>query len=165
MFVEIEVLLQSIGLWAVVLFSLRVTVAGNPAHQMIFRSEPTFLQRVDELLTGERTPENDTPETEFLRRFSRLVLLELVVVGLEIGLLIFFVLQHRMLPLVWVLLGKNILMVVVGGWGAALRRNGGLFTSLQGLPRWMVLADRLSSLISAVGFIILLLAVNHLLPE
>ncbi|MFW5803005.1 MAG: hypothetical protein ACOCWJ_03720 [Verrucomicrobiota bacterium] len=163
---EIEVLLQSIGLWAVVLFSLRVAAAGNPAYQLVFRSEPTFLERIDQMITGERTPENDAPEAEFLRRFSRLILLELVVVGLEFGLLIFFVLQHRMPPLAWMLLGKNILMIIVGGWGAARQREDKrLFARLQTLPRWIVVSDRVSSLISAVGFIILLLAVNNLLPE
>lgn len=161
---KFEILLQSIALWAVALFSLRVAVAGNPLYTLILRSEPSFLKGVDELLTGERQPEPGAPETSFLRRFSRLVLLELVVVGLEVGMLVFLLLQHRMLPLVWTLLGKDIAMVAVSGWGAALRRNGGLFASLQNLPRWMVVTDRVSSLVSGVGFLILLLAVNHLIP-
>lgn len=159
-----ELLLQSICLWGVALFSLRVALTGNPLHGLIARTDPEFLSKVETVLSGERSPEPRSAELLFLRRFSRLVLLELLVVGVEVGLLVFFILDGRLAGLAWVLLAKDIAMLGLGGLGAATVREAGLFASILNLPRWMVGADRLSALVSGVGFVVFLLAVNGLIP-
>ena len=70
-------LLISIGLWCVVVFSSRVAFLGNPLYLHIVRTAPEALERLDELALAGASP-TQQEDVEFMRRFMRLFWLELV---------------------------------------------------------------------------------------
>ena len=97
----------------------------------------------------------------FLRRFSRLTLLELLMLVLEVVLLAHLWVTGTMAWLCAGLLAKDLLLLALSAAMARPQLRGGLFEALLGLPRWLVWTDRASALVSGLGGLILLLAVNE----
>ncbi len=154
-------LLVSIGLWCVVVFSLRVVVWGNPLCVLLNQTDRRVLEGADQITRRNRAPA-DEREVEFLRQFSRLTLLELGVFVMGVSLLVFLWVSG---VLVWLSLGllvKDLCLVILSAILARSRSEDSLFASLVNLPPWLMLTDRLSSLISAAGFLVLFLSVNNL---
>lgn len=155
-------LLVSIGLWIVVVYGTRVAVAGNPVHEHLARCDPGLLKRCEPVVAGMR-PAADADELYVVRRFYRLFMLGLFMFVLELVLLI-GLWWSRVMPALCVgLLLKNALAVVIS---IAVSRTYYVGERpLQGmlsLPSWVVVSDRVSSLISAVGFLPLFLCINDL---
>ena len=67
--------LLSLSLWSLVVYALWTTVFGNPLHQCVVRATPEELLRAEQIAMEGRDPVNDM-EVAFVRRFSRLTLLE-----------------------------------------------------------------------------------------
>ena len=153
--------LIGIGAWCVVIFSIRVAVFGNPIHLLVCRADPDVLSAAEEI-ARHGSAERVTDERVFvlLRRFSRLTLLELGVFLLEVGLLIFLLTSRILFWLSAALLAKNLFALGVSMYYARRQSPGtGLLESLRDLPRGVVLMDRVSSLVSAAGFVVVFLVV------
>lgn len=153
----------SIGLWCLVIYSLRVAFFGNPLYQGVVACEGEFLQRAEQILTGHREPANEA-EAGFMRRFSRLTILEFAAFLAEVGLLAYLLWQWRVVWLCAVLLAKNLVVILLGIAFTQKRTEQGVFRSLLKLPAWYVRVDRLSALVSGIGLLVTFLVVNGVLP-
>jgi len=153
--------LFNLSLWSLVVYSLRVAVLGNPLHQCVVEATPEELQRAEQITLEGRDPVSDT-EIDFVRRFSRLTMLEFAAFLLEMGLLIYLVVMNQWFWLSLGLLLKNMLVLGLSAGYARAVIAGNLFQSLRHLPVWYLWLDRGSALISAVGLLILFLMANQL---
>jgi hypothetical protein len=149
-----------VGIWLVIVYALRVALFGNPLANMLRTTDPTFLEHVD-MVTAHNGPYTEE-SVHFLRRFSRLSLLELGAFLLETALLIYFLTTGRLVMLCVFILIKNVVMFFLSLYLARRRREtlGANFKSLQALPEWIHRSDRLSSLVSGLGFIALFVNIN-----
>lgn len=154
-------LFLSIGLWGVVVYSLRIGLFGNPLSRHIAGVDPELLRRIDALTNAGELPQT-AAEAAFLTRFSRLTLLELGAFVIEIGLLTILWHQGRLVWLCLALLLKNLVLFAVSVMLARGRPRDGLFGSLLTLPEWLVRLDRLSAWASGIGCLILFLAINEI---
>lgn len=154
-------LFLSLGLWCVVLHSLRVALFGNPLHLCLQQAGPDTLCRADQVASEGRDPA-DEQETRFLRQFSRLTVLGSLLFMLEIALLVTLIATHQLIWLCGLLLLKNIVLAAMSLSYAAQADNDFLFRSLASLPRWVMVLDRLSGLASGVGLLIAFLDINGL---
>ncbi|OGV72020.1 MAG: hypothetical protein A3K19_19990 [Lentisphaerae bacterium RIFOXYB12_FULL_65_16] len=159
------VLLLSITLWCVVVYSFRVAVFGNPLYVQLVRTEPDALDRVEQVAMGQ-VLEPQPDEILFLRRFSRTVVLELAVFVLEIALFTYLWLTRVMPWLSFLLLAKNLVLIALSASmaGAQPATEERLFRRLLALPPWLIRLDRASSLASGAGSLVLFLKVNNLIP-
>lgn len=156
-------LLLTIGLWFVVVLSFRVVLFGNPLYRQLVHADRDLLAGVEEVVNQEKDRATED-EMHFLRRFSRLTLLELAAFLLEIALL--FVL-YAMDVLIWLtvaLLVKNALLLIVSALVARRRTDHRVLAGLVDLPGWLIWSDRASALLSGVGCFLLFLAVNGIKP-
>ena len=159
---DAAVLLISIGLWCVVVYSVRVAAFGNPLFMLLTQADPNLLRHCEAVSLGEAEPASEE-ELKFLQLFSRLTLLELAAFILEMSLLAFLWVSNTVPWLTFALLLKNVLLLALSVVMARSRMGDGLFRSLLDLPPWVVWLDRASGLISACGVLILFLEVNDLL--
>ncbi len=158
-----NVLALSILEWIVVVFSLRIAVAGNPIFTLLSQADPAAVERVDALTAGPGPESLPTEEdVRFLRTFMRWTLTELVLFLIEVGLLIYLLWIDTLPGLCAILLGKNLAVVALSFHIARQQDGPGLFGALCRLPRWLIWTDRLSALASGVGFLVLFLAANGL---
>ena len=157
------ILALSIGLWCLAIYCLRVALLGNPLYQIVVQGGQGLLTRAEQMLEDRRAPASDA-EVMFMRRFSRLTLLEFAAFLGEVGLL-FFLLWRR--TLVWicaVLLVKNLAVIILGIFMARRHAAHGVFRSLLQLPAWYVWVDRTAALVSGIGLLVTFLVVNRVLP-
>jgi hypothetical protein len=159
------VLLLSMTLWCVVVYSFRVAVFGNPLYLQLARAEPDVLDRVEAVTLGQ-VPEPRPAEILFLRRFSRAVVLELAVFVLEMVLFTYLWLTRVMPWLSFLLLAKNLMLVALSASmaGASSAVDERLFRRLQSLPPWLIRLDRASAMVSGAGSLALFLNVNGIGP-
>ncbi len=158
---DISILGASLAVWPLVLYSLRTAVVGDPLCLTVDRADGALLRRVSRAVAGDAGGLSDA-ETAFLRRFTRLGLLEMAASLAEVAALI-YLLAHRLLP--WLALGllaKNFALLLFNLW--YVRRRGGgrpdIFEQLRTLPAWYRWMDRASALLSALGLLAMFLAVN-----
>jgi len=160
-------LIVSILAWAVFIYSARVAIRGNPLWVLMRRLSAEELQECDRLLQGEAEDLEQAPAEvrQFLRTFARWSLAELFLFLLELGLLV-FLWREQVLP--GLCLGLLIKDVAVAGASIVvairLRRVEGLFALVVRIPGWLIVTDRASAAVSAVGFLVLVLGLNGLLP-
>lgn len=152
-------LLIGIGAWCVVIFSIRVALFGNPIYRLLQNASAGTLSDAERIARNASSgSEVDDQAFALLKNFSRLTLLELGVFLLEIALLIYLLVSRTLFGLSIALLAKN--MVALGVSMYYARRQSldrGLLESLRDLPRSVVVMDRLSSLVSALGFVVVFL--------
>ena len=158
-------LLLSIGVWCIVVYSFRVAMFGNPLANLLLRKDHEVLKRAEEgALSGRGAMAEE--DLHLLRRFSRLTLLELVVFLLEAGILVYLLLTHTLFWVSLVLLVKDVLAMVLSVvCTKRVTREGGMLTAFRKLPGWLHTADRASAAISAVGFLYIFLAVNNIIES
>ncbi len=161
-----------LAIWVVLIFSLRVALFGNPLHRLVSRQPPQLLEHLDRRMEGKALPPDlSEPEADFVRRFSRLAVLELVLLILEIAILVFFLLSwdFTYMAYYWLCLAillKNILSFFLSWFysQSRRRRETGLFRQLMQAPVWLRRLDRLSAALSAAAFILLLLKISGFWP-
>ena len=151
----------SVGLWGIVLYNFRAVILGSAPYRLVNSAESDFLDAVARFAAGENVSVTQD-EFVFLKRFSRLTMLELGMFILEMGLLIFLFISNIKEWLSFILLAKNLLMLVVGAAATRGRIETNIFTSLRALPGWLIVLDRVSAALSAAGGLILFLAVNKI---
>ena len=149
----------SIILWLVAVYTARTALCGNPLTRMVRRAEPEFAARLD-ALTMHQAGEITVEELRFLRRFSRLGLLEMIMLGVE--LVLFAVLWWRnVLPVLTLgIFLKNIVMMGFSVVLAYTYMANGVFRALLALPPWIGFVERASALVSAAGALATLLHLN-----
>jgi hypothetical protein len=156
-------LFLSIALWTVVVLSARISIQGNPLYNLLLVTPPEQLKRI-ERATSSGTGSVAPDDVGFLRRFSRLSIMEFALYILEVGLLVYLVIQDTMPLLTGFLLAKNLVLLMLSmHLSRRFRREEGVFTSLLSLPTWFVRLDRISAVVSALGFTLLFASLY--LPE
>ncbi len=109
-------------------------------------------------------------ETDFVRDFSRMAMIELAALVVEIGLLLYFLLgwDFNFQFYFWLcagLLAKNLLAFALSWfYSQNLKEEKGVFSHLLNIPPWINLADRVSAAVSAGGMILLVLKISGLWP-
>jgi len=156
-------LIVSISMWAVVVYSIRVAVFGNPLYVCVVDADLSLLESLEDVATGRRSAAAGE-ESVFLRHFSRLTLLELVMFVLEVGFFFYAYAARLVQWLALLLLAKDAVLVALSVAVARRQAEDGLFLSLRLLPSWLVWGDRLSALASGVGAFVFFLAVNGIGP-
>ena len=149
----------SVALWFVIVYSTWIATLGNPLYRQVAEADATLLTRADAVTTGELQDVTED-EVRFLQRFSRLGLMELAMVLVEVSVFGFLWWVDRSPVLSLGLFAKDFAMLGLSAVVAHIYTGEGIFLALLGLPRWIVVADRLSAAASAVGALILLLAIN-----
>jgi hypothetical protein len=161
---DISILGASLAVWPLVLYSLRVALVGDPLCLTVARADGALLQRVGRVVAGD-AGEVSEAEAAFLRRFTRLGLLEMAASLAEVAVLV-YLLVHRLLPwLACALLAKNFALLLLNMWYVRRNRRGkaDIFEQLRTLPAWYRSLDRGSALLSALGLLAMFLAVNGFL--
>ena len=149
----------SVALWFIVVYSARVAFLGNPLYRMVEQADATLLARVEAATTGDLN-EVTEDELRFLRRFSRLGMLEMLMVAVE--LVVFSALWWAdVVPMPSLMLFlKNVAMLGLSIVLAYVHMADGVFGALLALPKWVALTDRASASVSAAGALLILLIVN-----
>ena len=152
-------LFLSLGLWCVVVYSVRVAAMGNPLYCCVASVVPELRYRAEQITIEQRSPASEA-EARFIQRVSLLTTVELVAFLLEVGLLVYLWIQQVAAWLAATLLIKDLAIIALGAWVARGQAPCGLFEGLLRLPSWLIRLDRVSSLVSGVGFLLLFLLVN-----
>ena len=142
--------LLSMGLWLVVVYSMRVALFGNPLYRLVARADAAVLDHLDRAATVGNAV-IDESSVLFLQRFSRLTLLELGAFVLEMGLLVTLWLTEKLEWLALFLFCKNLLLVALSIAMARRHADRGLFAGMLDLPAWVVRLDRVSAFVSGTG--------------
>lgn len=153
-------LFASICLWFVIVYSVRVAVCGNPAFVHVVRADSLLLARAEALAAGESVEAGEA-EIIFLRRFFMFSLLELVMFLLEVVVLAILWWKDVWPILTFSLLVKDCATVALSLIATWFSLRGGVFEAVLSLPRSIVLAERASAGISAVGSIFLFVFINR----
>ncbi len=152
----------SVAVWLVLIYGFRIALFGNPLAKLLGEADVDFLGHID-MVTKHNGPYTEE-SVHFLRRFSRLSLLELGAFLLETGLLIYLIITNTLLFLAVLLLIKNVVMFVLSLSFARRRRRemaeDANFRAMKNVPEWVHTCDRLSSLASALGFAFIFAHVN-----
>ena len=162
---DISLLFLSIIVWSVALYSLRVAFVGDPLFASVFRADDGLLKRVGRVVSEGVEPSAED-EILFLRHFTRLGMLGTAAAIAEIAALVYVASAEGMLPwlavLAWGLLAKNAAMLLLNWFYVRShhRPDVTIFDQLRTLPRWYVWIDRGSSLVSALGLLAVILALN-----
>lgn len=156
-------ILVSFGLWFMVVFGVRIALWGNPLHRMVVDAEPALLRGVEALVLGQK-PEGTPIELRFVRSFTQRVLLQLAMLCLEVVVLAHLWWVKMMPGLCLALLLKDLAAASVGLWVAHRDRERGVLAVVRNAPVWMLAAERCSSIVSAVGALVLFVNVNGLRP-
>ena len=161
---DMAVLFFSIVVWSLALYSLRVALAGDPLCISVNRADGELLKRVGRVVMEGMDPAAED-EIRFLRRFTRLGALELVVSLVELAMLLYVVTRIQTPWLVWLawgLLFKNFALLLLNWLYMRHRRqpDTSIFEQLLALPRWYLWLDRASAFASGVGFILVILVLN-----
>lgn len=152
----------SVCLWCLVVYSLRVALLGNPLYLSVLAAGQDLRFRADQIVMEGRSPANEA-EILFMRRFSRLTVLELVAITGEVAVIVYLLWGGILAWLCWFLLAKNAGMIAFSVAMAKSRHaQKGMFETLRGLPGWYIWLDRLSAGVTAVGLLLAFLAVNHI---
>ncbi len=156
-------ILVSFGLWFVVVFGIRIAVWGNPLYQMVAEAEVSLLSGVEALVLGHK-PEGTPAELQFVRSFTRRVLTQMGLLCLEV-----VVFAHlwwvRVLPLLCLaVLAKDLAGVGAGLLVARRDRDRGVLAVVRKAPLWLLLAERVSAILSAGAALVLFLTINGLRP-
>lgn len=168
-------LFLAISTWIIVIFNVRVAVWGNPLKNVLDKHDDETLRQAEVLLDTPRKEEwmGENPKVGFLRSFFRSFAIEFVLFILEIVLLFIFALARGDGPYSLVgmtslvLLTKNILVLfwsIYSCWLLGDADSKSYFIMFRDLPTYFFVIDRCSSMISAVGFVLLFMTTVGMLP-
>ena len=155
-------ILLSIGMWCVLIFSLRVALFGNPLLNLLRQTDKASLENAEKsaLSALDRMEEK---AFHLVRRLSRLTILEAVMFLLELGILIFLVFTHTYFWVSVTLLFKDLIIILFSILiTRRFRHREKKLSSLCDLPAWFDIVERVSASLSALGFFYLFLAVNQI---
>ena len=151
-------LLLSISIWIVLVYSLKIFATGNPAYDLVKDVPSPMLSQAADCLESEIVPENEIIYS-FIRAFFRLTAVACSIFILELIIVFYFIYEDPYLPIPWIILVKDFIMVWMG---YSLHQKGrkNIFESVLQVPSWCIWLERISYLITSVCFIVLFLKVN-----
>jgi hypothetical protein len=154
-------LLLSISIWVILVYSLKVSISGNPAYLLVRTVPPPTLKRAADCLESEMMPEDEYIYL-FIKKFFRLIAVGSVLFFMEFAIIIYFIYTQPNFYIPWLILFKNLAML---GLGYSLHRekNENIFESVRQLPVWAMRWERISYLVTAGCFLFLFLVVNKLI--
>jgi len=138
-----------------------VTLFGNPLYLHLRSADEDLVSRVEEIVGGRRAATTEQ-EVRFLQAFSRLTLIEIGVLLLEVGLFLYLYLNNILPVLAFAALSKDLLLLFLSAYIARSRTREGLFDSLLALPDWLIVADRVSALLSGAAALVFFWAVSRM---
>ncbi len=154
-------LLLSISIWVIVVYSLKVAATGNPAYGLVKAAPAGMLEEAADCISGESFPEDDTIYL-FVRRFFRLTAIGCLLFLVEIGVTLYFIYTDPKLLISWFIMFKNLSMLALG-YSVHKNSDGNIFESVQEIPEWAMKLERVSYLVTAAGFLFLFMLVNKLI--
>ena len=155
-----SMLTLSICIWIVLVYSIKVSVSGNPAYYLVKQTPKLILNEAAACLESEMIPDNKNIYL-FIKMFFRLTALACVLFILEFGVLLYFIYTEPKLLIPWFILIKNIVMLALGH-SLHHDTNENIFESVRKIPRWAMRWERISYVVTAVCFLYLFLLVNDL---
>ena len=139
--------------------------AGSTADLDAYAA-PMILQEVINCLEEERVPDDEHVYV-FMQKFFRVSLLTLVLLGIELAVIFYFLASYPVmpipwlpLPIAWLLLAKNIAMLVIGYRMRHGDDEENIIDTIRGLPAWVLRWERIGYLLTALGFIALFYVAN-----
>ena len=154
-------LLLSISIWVIVVYSTKVFAMGNPACLLVKEVPVYMLNQAKDCLESEIMPDDEMVYL-FIKKFFRLTALACLLFIIEFVVILYFIYEQPNFVIPWLILIKNVFMLFVG---FKLRQNSSenIFEAIQQIPQWAMLWERISYLISAICFLFFFLQVNNLL--
>ena len=154
-------LMLSICVWIVLVYSIKVSISGNPAYYLVKQTPALILNEAASCLESEMVPDNENIYS-FIKMFFRLTAFACILFVLEIGVAIYFIYSDPKLSVPWFILIKNLLMLALGH-SLHHKDEENVFESVRRLPKWAMRWERISYVATSVCFLYLLLLVNNLL--
>ncbi len=154
-------LFLSILTWLVVIYSFKIVFTGNPAYDLVKEAPKSILQDAANYVSGEEAITNES-SSRFVERFLRLTTVAFLIFIIEIGIVFYFIVKDPYLTIPWILMIKNIIMVIFG-YNSHRQRSNNVFESILDIPSWAITCERISYLITATGFLFLFLLINNLI--
>ncbi len=154
-------LLLSLSIWVIVVYSVKVFAMGNPAYTLVKEVPGDLLNQAKDCLESEIIPDDEMVYL-FIKKFFRLTALACLLFIIEFAVVLYFIYEQPNFYVPWFILTKNIFMLMIG---YKLHKNSSenIFEAVQQIPYWAMLWERISYLISAVCFLFFFLQVNNLL--
>ena len=154
-------LLLSISIWVILVYSVKVFVTGNPAYILVKDIPAGMLKQATDCLEDEMMPENENVYL-FIKKFFRLTALTCILFFLEFAVILYFISEQPKLIIPWFILAKNIVMLGIG-YNLHQNSSDNIFQAIQEIPPWAMRWERISYLISAICFLFLFMLVNKLI--
>ena len=154
-------LVLSICIWVVLVYSVKIFISGNPAYYLVQQAPTPILNQAADCLESEMVPENENIYL-FIKMFFRLTALACVLFVLEFGVVLYFIYTDPKLSIPWFILVKNVVMLALG-YSMHQQGNDNIFQSVLKIPKWAMRWERISYLATAVCFLYLFLLVNNFL--
>ncbi len=148
-------------MWLILIYSLWVCVAGNPAHSMVKAAPSPVIQEAAECLEDEIVPE-DEDIYSFLQKFFRLTYMSQFLFLIEICVAWYLVFTEPNLWIAWFILIKNLVDLCRSFFLGRSAHSNIIYAVLE-MPRWLLRWDRFDHLLSAACFLYLFLRVNGLM--
>ncbi len=154
-------LLLSISIWIIVVYSVKVFAMGNPAYILVKEVPGDLLNQAMDCLESEIMPDDEIVYL-FIKKFFRLTALACLLFIVEFAIALYFIFEQPNFYVAWFILTKNIFMLIVG-YKLHKNSSGNIFEAVQQIPHWAMLWERISYLISAACFLFFFLRINNLL--
>lgn len=154
-------LFLSLSIWAVLVYSIMVVFTGNQAYRLVHQVPGTVRRQAAAYLEHEQMPDDETTAL-FIRKFLRVTTTAFALFLLEMGVTVYFIFSQPKHPLPWLILYKNIMMVALGFSLNTQTEEATIFDSVLDIPPWALWLERFSSLLSAIGFLVLFLVAHRI---
>ena len=150
--------LVAIAIWIVLVFSLRVSLFGNPTYTMVCSAPDTLIEKAGVCLVEESAPEDDETRS-FLAKFVRWSIASFVLIFLELAVSVYFLFAHPLFFVPWLIVAKYVI-VIQFAMGIEWEDEATIFEQIQRMPKSLIQCERVVCFLTALGFIALF--VQHL---
>lgn len=149
----------SLLIWLIVIYSLRVSLRGNPEYRLVTTAPESFLDEAATCLDERVEPEDDEIR-DFLQKFLHLSLIRMAFFILEIAVAWIILAKDMGQWLMWVIVAKN--AVIICFWHFRSRTPENVFSSVKEMSTAVLRWEKLSYLLSACCLLYVFLAINNL---
>lgn len=148
----------AIAIWIVLIFSLRISLFGNPTYTMVCSAPDTLIEKAGVCLVDESPPEDDETR-RFLATFVRWSVASFVLIFLELGVSIYFMFARPLFFVPWMIVAKYVVLILFA-MGIEWEDEATIFDQIQRMPKSLIHTERVVCFLTALGF--LALFVQHL---
>jgi hypothetical protein len=148
-------MLVTIAVWIVLVFSLQVSLFGNPTYTLVTRAPQSLVEKAGVCLMEETAPEDDETR-EFLARFARWSIASVVLICVEVAVTIYFILAHPLFIVPWMIVAKYIVLIQFA-LGIEWEEETSILDQIARMPQSLIHMERFVCFLTAIGFVALLL--------